>query len=184
MPILKNPKHELFARGLAQGQSAAQAYVKAGFKPSTGNAAVLKSQQSILERIAEIQSEQSEMAVAATERAADALAIDREWIMARLKENAERALQARAVLDADGEATGEYKYEGNVANRALELLGKEIGMFIDRKDITHRDGDLDKMTDDELRRDVQERAARIQQALAGSGKARRAPAPVPCGRLN
>jgi hypothetical protein len=39
-------------------------------------------------------------------------------LLARLKDNAERAL---------GEA------EGAVANRALELLGKQIGMFIERR---------------------------------------------------
>jgi hypothetical protein len=36
------------------------------------------------------------------------------------------------VLDRDGRPTGEYRYEGQVANKALELLGKEIGMFVDR----------------------------------------------------
>jgi hypothetical protein len=28
---------------------------------------------------------------------------------------------------------GMYKYGGAVANRALELIGKEMGMFIDRQ---------------------------------------------------
>jgi hypothetical protein len=36
------------------------------------------------------------------------------------------------VRDRDGNATGEYSYSGSVANRALELLGKELGMFVDR----------------------------------------------------
>ena len=32
----------------------------------------------------------------------------------------------------------EYTYQGSVANKALELLGKEIGMFVERreKDVT------------------------------------------------
>jgi len=34
--------------------------------------------------------------------------------------------------DAGRQETGEFVYDGSVANRALELLGKEIGMFIDR----------------------------------------------------
>jgi hypothetical protein len=29
------------------------------------------------------------------------------------------------VLDRDGRPTGEYRYEGQVANKALELLGKK-----------------------------------------------------------
>jgi hypothetical protein len=50
-------------------------------------------------------------------------------------ENVEKAMQAVLVLDNQGEPTGVYKYEGGVANRALELIGKEFGMFVDRKEI-------------------------------------------------
>jgi phage terminase small subunit len=52
-------------------------------------------------------------------------------------ENAERALQHVAVLDKKRKPTGEYRYDGNVANRALELLGKQQGMFIDRHEGGH-----------------------------------------------
>jgi hypothetical protein len=34
-----------------------------------------------------------------------------------------------------GQEIGEYTYNGSVANKALELLGKEIGMFVDRKEV-------------------------------------------------
>ena len=44
-------------------------------------------------------------------------------------------MQAQAVLDAKGNPTGEYTYNGSVANRALELLGKEQGMFVERKEV-------------------------------------------------
>jgi phage terminase small subunit len=50
-------------------------------------------------------------------------------------ENAERALQHIPVLDRHGKPTGEYRYDGSVANRALELLGKQQGMFIDRHEV-------------------------------------------------
>ena len=40
---------------------------------------------------------------------------------------------------------------GAVANRALELIGKELGLFINRKDITHhKKDDLDDMNGKEL----------------------------------
>jgi hypothetical protein len=64
-------------------------------------------------------------------------------------ENANRAMQAQAVLDAEGKPTGEFRYNGAVANRALELLGIEIGMFIDRHEIGEP-GEFARMTDDEL----------------------------------
>jgi hypothetical protein len=47
-------------------------------------------------------------------------------------ENANRAMQTTQVTDSSGSPTGEYKWDGSVANRALELLGKECGMFVDR----------------------------------------------------
>jgi hypothetical protein len=46
-----------------------------------------------------------------------------EWVLTRLMENAERALQHVAVLDKERKPTGEYRYDGSVANRALELAG-------------------------------------------------------------
>jgi hypothetical protein len=44
-------------------------------------------------------------------------------------------VQHVAVLDKERKLTGEYRYDGNVANRALELLGKQQGMFIDRHEV-------------------------------------------------
>jgi hypothetical protein len=39
---------------------------------------------------------------------------------------------------------------GAVANRALELIGKELGLFINRKEISHKEDDLDKLSGKEL----------------------------------
>ena len=50
--------------------------------------------------------------------------------------------------------TGEYRYEGSVANRALELLGKEQGMFVDRKEIG-KPGAFDALDDEELERAIE-----------------------------
>jgi hypothetical protein len=44
---------------------------------------------------------------------------------------------------------GEYVYNGSVANKALELLGKEFGMFIDRKEVG-RPNEFARMSDEEL----------------------------------
>lgn len=59
-----------------------------------------------------------------------------DYILRRLRENVERAMQCEQVLDSQGEPTGEYRYEGNVANKALELLGKHLGMFRDKVELT------------------------------------------------
>lgn len=40
------------------------------------------------------------------------------------------------------EGTGEYRCDGAVANRALELPGKEIGMFVDRAEVKNINFDV------------------------------------------
>lgn len=77
---------------------------------------------------------------AALQKASDDLGITNEWILGKLKMNAERALQAEPMTDSDGKPTGIYRYEGSVANRSLELLGKHRGMFSDKVELTGKDG--------------------------------------------
>ncbi len=132
MPALDNPKHERFAQELAKGLPADKAYELAGFKPNRGNAATLKQKQSISDRVLELLSEREAIHAQATADAIKSTALTKEWVIETLKENVARAMQAIEVKRADGTGTGEYQYQGSVANRALELLGKELGMFVDR----------------------------------------------------
>ena len=79
--------------------------------------------------------------------------IDQDWVIRGLVENCNRAMEAVPVLDAKGEPTGQYTYNGAVANRALELVGRHLGMFIDRSEahVTHHQGDpLDDATLEDL----------------------------------
>jgi hypothetical protein len=54
-------------------------------------------------------------------------------------ENVERAMQTESVShrigDGEEEVHFECVYNGSVANKALELLGKELGMSINRKEV-------------------------------------------------
>ena len=54
MPVLKNPKHEMFCQLRAEGVCATTAYVNAGYRPHQANAARLSSNDMIRARIAEI----------------------------------------------------------------------------------------------------------------------------------
>ena len=65
-------------------------------------------------------------------RAAVYEGIDKAYIMGKLNENLGRAMQSEPVRDHEGNETGEYTYQGSVANKAAELMGKEIGMFVNR----------------------------------------------------
>jgi len=86
--------------------------------------------------------------------------VSKSWVIAKLVENVERAMQAKPVLDAQGNPTGDYTYNGNVANRALELIGKEQGMFIERKEVG-KPGDFDNMSDSDLDAFIQQEAREL-----------------------
>ncbi len=65
--------------------------------------------------------------------------LDQDWVIEQLRKNVERAMQVIEVLDSNGNATGVFQYQGSVANRALELIGKHLGMFRDKPEERPRD---------------------------------------------
>jgi hypothetical protein len=71
VPVLSNPRHELFTQVLAAGCSATEAYVKAGYRLNKGNAGRLKANERIRKRVEELQArnvQAQEAAVKANER--------------------------------------------------------------------------------------------------------------------
>lgn len=74
--------------------------------------------------------------------------VDQDWVLSRLKKNVERCMQEAPVLDSSGKPTGEYAYNASAANRALELLGKHLGMFAER----NINFDLTQCTDEQIAR--------------------------------
>jgi hypothetical protein len=80
-----------------------------------------------------------------TEEAAAMAKLNKSWILIALIENAELALGRRAltVVDKGRRRSGEdgeedrrlkiVERDATAANRALELLGRELGMFVDRR---------------------------------------------------
>ena len=107
MGILSNARHERFAQALAAGKTQSEAYVEAGYTPSEPNASRLTSNDKVQARVAELQG-----------RAAEGVVLSRQWVIERLIKNVEKS---------EAQDNG-----GAVVNRALELLGKEIGMFVER----------------------------------------------------
>ena len=119
------------------GGNATEAYVQAGFKAKNRHSAE-QAASALLRKVevaAAIEKQRSAMVAKLEEKAE----ISRQWVLEGLKANYERAMTAEAVLDAKGKPTGEYTYNGSVANRSLELIGKEIGMFVEKSE---RDGTI------------------------------------------
>lgn len=138
MPVLMNPKHERFAQNIAAGMNATEAYKNAGYGDvtrSSGHVASgrLRGREDVKERIREILGEREIVVKQSTARAVERVALSKEFVLEALITNVRKSLQMEPILDKNG--TEIFRYEGSVANRALELLGRELGMFIDRKEI-------------------------------------------------
>jgi hypothetical protein len=150
MPALRNQRQELFAQGLARGMSAALAYREAGYVDNRRNASALKTNKDVIARVLELQKEQQ-----------DRFVLTRQCLLDALFENIEKALGRRPVkIGAAGEEV--YLYRGDVANAAIRMAGSELGLFTERKEITHKNSDLDQLSDVEL---VQVLAKEAQELL-------------------
>ena len=94
MPALINPRHEHFATLVAGGMSASEAYSIAGFagKGAAPSASRLAKSPTVACRIAELRN-------AISTRSVERVAVSREYVLSRLKQNVERAMQVEPVLD-------------------------------------------------------------------------------------
>ena len=69
MGVLGNPKHELFAQGLAAGMSAVDAYRAAGYSPDRGAASRLSANVSVRARVEELQAAAADSLILSLEEA-------------------------------------------------------------------------------------------------------------------
>ena len=122
MPILSNPRHEIFAQELAAGKTADEAYIAAGYKPNRGNATTLKANQSVLERVAEFQA-----------RSAARLTVTLEWLLEKAEEARQQAMQLGQTSAAVG---------------AIKELGVLSGHRVEKSE--RRNVNIHDMSDDEL----------------------------------
>lgn len=125
MPL--TPKQEMFVQEYLKDLNATQAAIRAGYSEHTA-----QEQGSRLLSNAMVKT----LVEQGLKRVTDKAEVTAVWVRERLRENVLRSMQAEPVIDAEGNETGLYRYAGNVANRALELLGKDQGMFTDRLEVS------------------------------------------------
>lgn len=113
VPQLKNGKHERFAQAMARGVNQTNAAKEAGYPE--GSAHVRASE---IMRRPEVKARIEELKAKAETLAVKRVALSREVVLERLLAVAEMAVAAKNLT---------------AANRAWELIGKELGMFVDRK---------------------------------------------------
>lgn len=134
MGVLRNAKHEHFAQLVSKGETPPRAYVIAGYseRGAAQSANRLLKDADIQSRIARLRAAVEQPS---RERAIEKAAVDKAWVLSQLVEVVKMGKQAEPVLDNEGNPSGEYKQNLAAANKALELVGKELGMFIDRKEV-------------------------------------------------
>lgn len=100
-----------------------QAAIRAGYSEKTAysQAGRMLKNVEILARVRELQREQVER-----------LAVSADFVVLKLLDTLEKCSEPVPVLDMAGNPTGKYSFDSKGALRALELLGKHLGMFEDR----------------------------------------------------
>lgn len=139
MPVLDNARHERYAQELASGKTADEAYQLAGYSANRGNASRMKADESIAARVVEI-------LAAAGER----VEITKSYVLGTIKDTVERCRQSKPVLDRkgkpvvvetpDGDLTPAYAFDAPSVLRGAELLGKHLGMFTEKHELTGANG--------------------------------------------
>ncbi len=121
------PKQKKFCEEYIVDLNATQAAIRAGYSKRTANEQGSQNlaKLSIQETIQELMAQRSKR----TEITAD-------YVLTNLKEVAERCMQKKPVLNSGGNETGKFRFEYAGANKALELLGRHLGMFTDK--VEHR----------------------------------------------
>lgn len=160
-----NPRQQAFCRYYVATGNASEAFRQAGYSPKNAdaNAAKLMVKESIRAEIASIR---RDVEIEST--------VDKAFVISNLRENVARAMQQIPVFDREGNETGEWTYQGSIANRALELLGKSVGLFVEVLDVhttTHDPAALEHLkqfTADQLR--FMLAADREQQAIEVDAK--------------
>lgn len=166
MAVLQDPQHEAFAQALAAGKAPKLAYELAGFSTKSNRAMIssasrLRNRADVAHRILELQQDSAKL-----------VHVDRAFIITKLRKTLAmamgempkpRTVVVRSVIKgkkgtrtrAESKIIEVLEVDTMSANRAAELLGKEIGMFVDRSEVG-APGDFARLSDEELRERVRD----------------------------
>lgn len=122
------PKQELFCQEYLKDLNGTQAYKRAGYKVK--NDKVAQTQSSRLLSNVMISSRVKEL----MDIRAEENKINNDWVIKQLINVVEKSSQIKPVMiwnpdTKQMEESGEYEYDSNGVNKALELIGKHIGTF-------------------------------------------------------
>lgn len=190
MTVLANPKHERFAQELAKGKSQGEAYEKAGYKPSDQHASRLATNGKISARVAELlegAAKRAEISIAdvISELAKIGFANMADYMRAgpdgdpfldfsALSRDQAAALQEVTVEDfkdgrgEDARDVRRVKFKLSDKRAALVDIGKHLGAFVERVELTGKDGGSIKTEEISARDTILDRIAGLA-ARTGAG---------------
>ena len=136
-----NPKQEMFVQEYLKDLNATQAAIRAGYSEKTA-----QEQGSRLLSHAMVKAAVEEAKAERVER----IQIDQDYVLRIITETIERCMQARPVKDAqgnpvmveteNGDIVPAFRFEPQAVLKGAELLGKHKGMFVEKREVTGKDG--------------------------------------------
>lgn len=143
MAALKQRRHERFCQEYVIDYNGTKAAIRAGYKEANARsqASALLTNPNILSRVRELQHEQVER-----------LAVTQDFVVVQLIDTYNCCREPTPVREYDRETgewveTGMYQFDSKGALRALELLGKHLGMYNDKLQLSGKvdTGQLDNV---------------------------------------
>lgn len=179
MPALKNERREKFAQAWAAGMRGIEAYRTAGYScpiKEEGQARTVRTNASRLRRTPEV-AQRIEELMQKSEKDYTVRKGDRKLVLlGRAEKIYERSMQIEAVKGPNSRAQAicpgcgekidtEFKFDGKVACKALEMMMIEEGMLVKRTDVRH--GKLDPLegTREEIRAKIEALAEKVGYRL-------------------
>ena len=179
MPILRNPRHEAFAQGLAKGLAASEAYEAAGYKPHRGNAARMRANEYIRERVLEftraavdeteatVERVLAEMVCLAFYNPVDVIRLIGGKLtdlntLTKLPEDLQRCILGITPTQIGEESYFRIKFADK--QKALDLLARHLQMFKGAVVVENVFKMLQEMSDEELHRRIAELEESIREA--------------------
>lgn len=126
-----NDKQRLFVEEYLKDLNATQAAIRAGYSAKRADAIGYENL-----RKPEIKSAIQE-AMKAREKRTE---ITQDYVLTTIRNTIERCSQAEPVLDKEGNPTGEYRFDATSVLKGSELLGKHLGLFKEKMELTGKNG--------------------------------------------
>ena len=125
------PKQLAFVDEYLIDLNATQAAIRAGYSKKTAQRI---GSENLLKPVIQ-------QAISSAQRKrAERTEITQDYVLSTIQQTIERCKQAEPVYNKDGDETGEYKFDSNAVLKGCDLLGKHLGMFKDKVELSGPDG--------------------------------------------